>query len=153
MYQKKVIKLETAMKGLETMLKEAAKDPDRPMAIAIVDNRGEMVCFARQDGCQLHRNKMAFRKAYTAAHMRRSVRELDRLLKEENFDISMFGPEYTTIPGGEPIYDPRVVSKGTGESPREVVGAVGTSGRLSAEDEQIALLGVKVLQDILWPGK
>jgi uncharacterized protein GlcG (DUF336 family) len=151
MYQKKVIKLETALKGMEAMLQAASKDPDRPMAIAIVDNRGEMVCFARQDGCQLHRNKMAFRKAYTAAHMRRSVRELDKLLKAEDFDISMFGPEYTTIPGGEPVFDPRDESKGTGESPREVIGAIGTSGRLSAEDEEIALIGVKVLQDILWP--
>ena len=81
------------------------------------------------------------------------MRELEKLLKAEGFDISMFGHEYTTIPGGEPVFDPRGESKGTGESPHEVIGAVGTSGRLSAEDEEIALIGVKVLQDILWPEK
>lgn len=155
MYEKKVITLEEAMKAMDAMLKEAAKIPDIPYAIAIVDNRGELVCCAKQDGCQKFRIDMAIRKARTSAQFRRSTRELEEGLKQspEGLTISMFGSEYTTIPGGEAIYRPGGEEKGTGEYPREVYGAIGTSGRPAVEDEELAQLGVKIIQDILWPEK
>ncbi|MEW6669587.1 MAG: heme-binding protein [Thermodesulfobacteriota bacterium] len=153
MYQKNVLTLKTAMKGMEAMLQEAAKDPSTPFAIAIVDNCGELICFARQDGCQQFRNEMAIKKAYTAAQFRRSTRkQVEEGFKPEGLDLTMFGlgDRYTTIAGGVPILKPGEEGKKVGQW-RDACGAIGTSGARQDGDERIAMLGLKFIQDILWP--
>ena len=155
MYQKNVLTLATAMKGMDAMLQEAAKDPSRPFAVAIVDNCGEVICFARQDGCQQFRNEMAIKKAYTAAQFRRSTRkQWEEGFKPEGLDLTMFNlsTNYTTIAGGVPILKPGEEGKGVGQW-RDACGAIGTSGARQDEDERIALVGLKAIQDILWPRK
>ena len=50
-YQKTVLSLDDAQKAMDRMLQEARKNPQRPVAIAIVDDAGELVSFARMDKC------------------------------------------------------------------------------------------------------
>src|SRR5579863_2632580 len=50
-YEKPVLGLEEARKAMAAMLEEALKTPDRPIAIAICDDQGELVAFARMDRC------------------------------------------------------------------------------------------------------
>jgi len=150
-YQENVLSLDVAMKAMEAMLQEAAKDPTRPFAIAIVDNRGELICLARQDGAQAFRTEMAIKKAYTAAQFRRSTRDQqDKAFKPEGLDLSMFnlGSKFTVLGGGVPIMKPEEDAKEVGQW-RDLCGAIGTSGARQAEDERIAYVGLKVIRDIL----
>ena len=67
MYEENVLGLEDAHKAINTMLAEARKQPERPVAIAVVDSHGGLVAFARMDKCRPTPVKMAFKKAYSAA--------------------------------------------------------------------------------------
>ena len=68
---------------------------------------------------------------------------------------ALVGLENTTvIVGGEVIAKPG----GKAGPPSqvwtyEICGAIGACGGTAAEDEAIARLGAKVVQDILWPGE
>ena len=48
-YQKATLSLEEARRAMDRMLEEANKEPNRPLAIAIVDDQGELVSYARMD--------------------------------------------------------------------------------------------------------
>jgi len=50
-YQRSVLSLDEAHKAMDRTLQEAFKAPDRPVAIAICDDQGELVTFARMDKC------------------------------------------------------------------------------------------------------
>ncbi|MDP2917055.1 MAG: heme-binding protein [Dehalococcoidia bacterium] len=152
MYEEKVISLDDALKAMGAMLQEVKKDPNKRWGIAILDNRGELILFLRQDGARQFRSDMAIKKAYTAAIFRRNTHAQGEELKSQHLDVSMFGSEYTAVPGGEPVLKPGDEKKGRGDW-RECAGAVGTSGAAAAEDERIAQLGAKVLQDLMWPSK
>ena len=70
MYDEVIIGLADARKAIQAMLDEAMKEPDRPLAMAVVDVNGRLVAFARMDRCRLLPQSLAFKKAYTAATMR-----------------------------------------------------------------------------------
>lgn len=156
MYQRSALKLEVAMKGMEAMLKAVAKDfPTFRGAYAIVDERGELVCFARQDGASAFRNEMAIKKAYSSAQWRSKTHDIRmKAFKPEGLDITKFnlGTHYTSVAGGAPIIKPGDEAKDVWQY-REIVGAIGTSVAPELEDERIALVGVKAIQDTLWPAK
>jgi len=61
--------IDEALRGLQAGLREAAADAAGgwPAVIAIVDHRGDLVCYARQDRCLELSKEVAMRKAYTAA--------------------------------------------------------------------------------------
>ena len=70
-FQKPVLSLEEARRAMDRMLQEAQqKFQNRPVAIAIVDDQGELVSFARQDRCAPQPPTIARKKAYTAARTR-----------------------------------------------------------------------------------
>src|SRR5215471_5707444 len=69
-YQKNVLSLDDARRAMERMLQEALKAPNRPVAIAICDDQGELVTFARMDKCAPLPLTVARKKAYTAARTR-----------------------------------------------------------------------------------
>ena len=70
-FQKPVLSLEEARRAMDRMLQEAhQKFQNRPLAIAIVDDQGELVSFARQDRCAPQPPLIARKKAYTAARTR-----------------------------------------------------------------------------------
>ena len=67
MYDKPMLSLDQVRKAMDTMLNLATKSPDQPLAIAIVDDQGSLVSYARMDRCRLIPQRMAIRKAYTCA--------------------------------------------------------------------------------------
>ncbi len=144
MYERKVLGLEEVFKAVHAMIETVAKG-SRPISIAVMDDRGDLICLARMDQAHGFTNELAIRKAYTSARRRIDTSKLGKHLEKSGWSIADLGPEYTTIPGGI------VIVKSDEEA---IYGSIGVSGRIPAsEDEEIALVGLKALQDVLWPMK
>ncbi|HCL25499.1 MAG TPA: hypothetical protein DHW65_04025, partial [Dehalococcoidia bacterium] len=67
MYDKPMLGLGQAQDAIAAILAAANKEPDRPLAIAIVDDTGSMISYARMDRFRELPKRMALRKAYTCA--------------------------------------------------------------------------------------
>ncbi len=63
MYDKPMLSLDQVRKAMDAMLADATKAPDRPLAIAIVDDQGSLISYARMDQCRVIPQRMAIRKA------------------------------------------------------------------------------------------
>ena len=137
MYQQTVLGLERALAGLETMVKAASAEPERPLAFAIVDDHGDLVCFARMDRASSLIRGMAIKKAYTASRMRRDTGAWAERLRDQGRTAQELGdPRLVTFPGGLVVTNPADGS---------ALGGIGVSGRRAEEDEQIARMGLDAL--------
>jgi glc operon protein GlcG len=140
MYLKKLISLEDARSVGETALAKAMENPDRPMAIAIVDATGELVYFVKMDNSQPLYAKMAMNKAYTVVHFGMDTAEIGRVLKKDGLGVRDFvDPKFTSVGGG-------VCLRATDGS---IIGAIGSSGRQPVIDKvgdlDVSLAGAKAL--------
>jgi len=147
MYQREVLGLSEARAAVEAALSEAYKQPDRAMSIAVVDDRGDLVCCARMDGAYPLYMHMAINKAYTAARMLKDTAAFAKRERELGRELTTWGDsKFTFVKGGQCIirpgegYIPGSTSKGT------VLGGIGASGRSAEEDETIALAGLKAIK-------
>lgn len=124
--------LEQASAIQARILARAAQDGRGPVAVAVVDERGELVSFARQDGVSHRSLRLARDKAYTAALQESSTKDFVASLAKASRALEAFGdPRYVALAGGVPI---RVAGA--------LVGAVGVSGRAADEDHALAETGV-----------
>jgi len=129
------ISLARAQSVLACILERAAKDGGKPVAVAVVDDRGDLVVFARQDGVAHRSVRIAQDKAYTSALQESSTRDFVASLKKAERPIAAFAdPRYVGLAGG-------VLLEGGGA----LVGAVGVSGRSADEDHELASEGAKTL--------
>lgn len=104
-------------------------------AVAVVDAHGELISFARTDGCPLPSIDNAIHKAFTAAREGVPSAEIGRRSRDESFPITNFGDlRYTGWGGGVPI-----------DIGGSVVGAVGVSGLPEDEDVEVAQLGARAI--------
>ena len=130
MYDRPTLGLDEAMRGMLQALEAAAADGD-PIAIAIADHRGELVCCAAQDQVIEVSRNLAPRKAYTAAIGRQDIPKYRSKVKNST-DIPLellLGPRATSAQGGVPI----LTDLGL------IVGGVGVSGAATpARDEELA---------------
>jgi uncharacterized protein GlcG (DUF336 family) len=110
---------------------EAHARPGGPVSIAIVDDAGYLLQFERLDGAGPTTADVALGKARAAALTGKPTRELEARVTERPVFLHYPYPDSILITGGLPI-----VADGT------CVGAVGVSGRASAEDEAIARVGI-----------
>ncbi len=104
---------------------------------AVLDRRGELVAFLRQDGASLVSIAVAQRKAYTAARLGIPSRAIGAAAADPvtGFELANFGdPRFTFWPGGLPITDGG-----------ECVGAIGVSGLTNDEDEDLARIGLAAI--------
>lgn len=137
MYEESVLGLDEAMKAMQAMLEQALKEPERPLAIAIVDANAKLVQYARMDRCRALPQQIAFKKAYTAAVMRSDTAALAERFQSMGRNISDFGdPNMLALQGGVTIQRP---------SDNAFLGAIGVSGLAAQEDEDLARLGVKAM--------
>jgi uncharacterized protein GlcG (DUF336 family) len=134
--------LEEARKIIDTVVEAArsTKPLDRPMSVAVVDNAGVLLSFARMDGASPNTARMAINKAFTAIYWRRDTAEMQTWIKDGR-DISWFGDPFRNapIPGGVLIKS----------SDGYIVGAIGTSGRAAMGpmgDEELAQIGAKAFR-------
>jgi glc operon protein GlcG len=131
--------------GAEAVL-EAAKKKAAALGlkcnIAIVDDGGHMIAFARMDGARPASAATALTKAVSAATFRQETGPLpakgepDVLLSLSIQNAS--GGKITTLKGGVPV-----VVDG------QVVGAVGVGGGTGEQDAEVAKAGIQALLDEL----
>ncbi len=142
MYAKKLISLDEARRVGDAALEKAMENPERPMAIAVVDAIGELVYFVKMDNAPLLATKMPLHKAHTVIHFSRDTADVKQFLKDDPDDLStkdFVDPQFTTIPGGVALRAPDGA----------VIGAIGTSGRAPHVDKvtdlDVALAGARAL--------
>ncbi|HEY7062975.1 MAG TPA: heme-binding protein [Chloroflexota bacterium] len=136
MFQRNCLGLADAQRILAAVL-EAAQAQGLAPAVAIADDHGELVCYARMDDAPLSAQRAARRKAYTAALMRAATLEFREQMRERGRSLADYGdPALTRLQGGKPlIYQGRCV------------GAIGVAGTPPAQDEALADLGVRAFAD------
>jgi uncharacterized protein GlcG (DUF336 family) len=110
---------------------EAAKH-NWSVAMAVVDEGGFLLGFARMDGAAAISGEVSMGKARTSAMTRRPSKFFEDRVKERPAFVNF--PAGILIQGGVPILHQN-----------ECVGAIGVSGVQSHEDEQIAQAGVNAL--------
>ncbi|CAI8307839.1 MAG: heme-binding protein [SAR202 cluster bacterium] len=137
MYMKEVLSLEQVRRSMNAMLEAALKEPDRPIAIAILDDNTNLLNYARMDGCRLNPQGVAIRKAYTAVMFGQNSSDFAQRLKNENRQVTDFGnPSLVAVKGGVVV----ISSNG------DILGGIGVSGLTAEEDEEIALIGLNALE-------
>ena len=141
MYERQVLGLDEARKAVRACIEKASKDPSRPVAVAVVDDAGNPICFERMDGSGIANGKltsrMAYNKAYTAIMMNRPTRDFNDRMKQLGVELAAWGdPTMTTVQGG-------LVWK---NAEGYIVGAIGVSGLLADEDEELAYVGLNAVK-------
>ena len=124
------ISLERAQALIERAI-AAAKPRGFRMAVAVVEPSGELVAFARMDDTQYGSIYVAQRKAATAARYRGATSGFEqRTLAGRT--VTLANDDMLPIGGGIPI-----VAGG------KIIGAIGVSGALASEDEEVAQAALK----------
>ena len=137
MYNKSILSLEQTQKAMQAMIQKATQEPDRPVAMAIVDDAGNLVSYAKMDKCRPNPQTFAIRKAYTSAMSGVNSADYAERLKSQGRTVSDFGnPNLVSAQGAAVMLDP---------ASGAVLGAIGVSGLSSQEDEDLAKLGVQAL--------
>ena len=169
MLDRKVLTLKEALVGLNAMLDEANKQPDRPMCLGVSDDRGDVICFYRMDGAGDWVREMVWRKLYTAAQFGEPTKNIRDAMRKENMTI---GGDFqhtlaATVPGGHPIIPPGTerneiggyfvgeadhLEKGVSMK-RGQIGACAAGGRWADEDAMISEVGAKAIQSLIWGKK
>ncbi len=137
MYNKPMLSLDQAQKAIAAMVAKATQEPSRPCAIAIVDDQGALLSYARMDRCRVIPQRLAIRKAYTSALNGVASREYAERLKTQGRSVAEMGdPNLAAVQGGVAILDPRS---------KAILGGIGVSGLSAQEDEDLSNLGVQAL--------
>lgn len=127
-----VLTLEDCLKIYAAAEAEARKN-NWVVAIAILDDGGHLMHFARMDGASPANAAIAVDKARTAAISRRTTGRWEQLVKDGRTGMLNM-PGILPVMGGVPIMVDGVC-----------VGGIGASGVQSHEDEQIVAAGIKAL--------
>ena len=121
----KYITLEGARKMMAAAEAEARKN-NWNVAIAIVDAAGNLLMFEKLDDTQFGSVNIAIGKARTAAAFKRPTKALEEIIAGGR-TVFLAVSDLTPLQGGLPV-----------TVDGQVIGAVGVSGVLSSQDEQIA---------------
>lgn len=128
--------LEKASIIVDQALAKARELNIRPLCVAVLDDGGHLKALKRDDGASILRPTIAVSKAWGAIGMGESTRHLGERLKDRPAFLGalsdMSGGKVVPVAGGVLIVD--------GET---IIGAVGTSGGTSDEDEACAVAGIK----------
>jgi len=127
-------------KRVVDLIVDKAVQMKKAAVVAVADSNGDPVCLARMDGAPVSSIRIAMNKAYTAARERKPTKDIGDKVKhpEKGHDIAYYGdPRYVGWGGGVPVW-----------SNGEVIGAVAVSGLSSAEDVELATLGVQLIGEV-----
>jgi uncharacterized protein GlcG (DUF336 family) len=111
----------------------------KPMAVAVLDSRGQLLFFRMEDGNPLFREAIARGKAMGSLGMGVDSAAMVQMFNDRPYFMqSIFAGQPGTVPapGGVLIRDPHT---------QAVLGAVGVSGDASDKDEWCAVEGVKAV--------
>ena len=128
------VTLDQAKRAMAAAELEAAKNSWQ-VAISILDSGGNPVMFHKIDNAQLSATEGAEGKARTALQFKRPSKALDDAIAAGGGGMRLLAlKDITPLEGGLPL-----VVNGT------IVGAIGVSGALSAQDAQVAKAGADTL--------
>jgi glc operon protein GlcG len=120
---------EQALAAVEAVIYASAG----PVSVYVVDDHGELVAAATMDLAAPDTRQNAERKAYTAARSdQTTTRELAAKVRDDAAELASFDPRFSFFSGG-------VTAFAGGRR----AGAVGVSGLTGAEDERLAVLGIR----------
>jgi len=129
----KYITLEDAKKAMAAAEAEAQKN-NWPVAIAILDAGANLILFQKLDGTQLGSVNIAIGKAKTAVNFKRPTKALEEMIAGGR-QVFLAVEGITPLQGGLPVM-----------ADGKLIGAVGVSGVMSSQDEQVAQAAVNLLQ-------
>ena len=129
------IGLAEARRAIAAIL-EAVTEQDSPVAIAVVDAHGDLLCSLRQDGAAARMVRRSRAKAYSAAVLGMDTLTFrDQVLKAEGRALDDWGdPRLTALQGG------LAVKRG-----EQVLGGIAMSGNSTARDEELAGIGLRAM--------
>ncbi|HUC47973.1 MAG TPA: heme-binding protein [Xanthobacteraceae bacterium] len=128
------VTLDQAKRAMAAAELEALKNSWQ-VAIAILDSGGNLVMFHKIDNTQLSAGEGAEGKARTALQFKRPSKALDDAIAAGGGGMRLLAlKDITPLEGGIPL-----VANGA------IIGAIGVSGALSAQDAQIAKAGADTL--------
>jgi uncharacterized protein GlcG (DUF336 family) len=128
------ITLDQAKRAMAAAELEAAKNSWQ-VAITILDSGGNLVMFHKIDNTQLSAITVSEGKARTALEFKRPSKALDDAIASGGGGLRLLAlKNITPIEGGMPV-----IVDG------KIVGAIGVSGALSSQDDQVARAGAAAL--------
>ena len=143
MYQRQVMDSEDALAAVDAVLALAIAEGTEGIAVAVVDDAGDLVAYARMDGAPAFHRKQAVRKAYTASRVGRGLGEFAAHCAGRGLRVGEFGDELVAAThGGGVVRDPE---SGV------VLGAVGVQGMDDEQDERLARAGLAALESSIGP--
>jgi len=128
------VTLAEAKKIVAAAQAEAAKNGWN-MAIAIVDSGANLVLLEKMDNTQLGSIDVCQQKAMTSLKFKRATKAIEDVIEKGGAGLKMLG-----MPGVMPVEGGELIVKGD-----KIVGAIGVSGALSAQDTQVAKAGLTAL--------
>lgn len=113
--------------------RDAARDNETAMNIAVVDAGGNLKAFTRMDGAWLGSIDISIKKARTARFFDMATGSIGELSQPGGplFNIEVSNGGLITFPGGLPLHS----AEGT------VIGAIGVSGSTVENDHAVASAG------------
>ncbi|HQR53757.1 MAG TPA: heme-binding protein [Burkholderiales bacterium] len=130
--QKRVLSLAEAQK-MTAAAEARALEEGWPVAIAVVDDGGHLICLTRLDGTQLGSIDVAIEKARSAVLFKRPTKSWEERLAEGKFGYLNL-PRLVPVEGGIPVI-----------LDNQIVGGIGVSGVRSGEDAMVAQAGLIAL--------
>jgi len=128
------VSLDQAKKAIAAGQAEARKN-NWPVAIAIVDNAGQLVAFEKMDNTQTASVEVAQDKAVSAAIYRRTTKVVQDGLAAGGAGLRLLGLRgMSPVEGGIPLF-----------IDGKIVGGIGVSGVTSEQDGMVAKAGADVL--------
>jgi uncharacterized protein GlcG (DUF336 family) len=128
--------LEQANKIIEVAFAKAREMKVKPLAVAVLDDGGNVKSLQRQDDASMLRNEVAIGKAWAAVGMGVASRTLlDRAKGNPHF----FGALSATAQGKFIPQTGAVVIK---DKDGTIIGAAGASGGTGEEDEAVCMAGI-----------
>ncbi len=123
--------------AMKAMIDQAMQTPQEPVAMAIMDDTGNLVAYAKMDNLRLFSRRHALRKAYTAAIVGMDTGIHAQRLHSQGRSISELGdPQLTHGQGGLVILKDGVI-----------LGGIGVGGYPSGQrDEDLARLGLQAIR-------
>lgn len=128
--------LETARQLVDEVLTKSKELNLKPIAIAVLDDRGCLRAFAAQDGTSLLRGEVARGKAFGALALGLGSRAIFERAQKQPYFVDAVNTlaqgAIIPVPGGVLIRD----------GDRKVLGAIGISGDSSDNDEACAIAAI-----------
>ena len=136
MADKPFLSFEQVRAAMSAMIDKAMQTPDEPVAMAIVDDTGNLVAYAKMDNLRIFSRRHALRKAYTSAIVGMDSGAHAERIHGQGRNMSDLGdPNLTHGQGGLVLMQDGVI-----------LGGIGVGGYPSGQsDEDLSRVGLEAM--------